>query len=182
MSNPYLGEVRVFAGTYNPSGWAFCQGQLLSIAQYDALYTLLGTTFGGDGQSTFGLPDLQGRAVIGQGQGPGLSNYVLGQMAGTETVTLNPSQMPAHNHALIAYNLDATTATPGPGVALGNPLNTDGGASSLFYLNTQGNPNTPVLPADTMLMAGGGQPHNNQAPSLVLNYIIALEGVYPQQS
>lgn len=182
MSNPFLGEVRLFAGNFNPRGWAFCRGQLLPIAQNDALYALIGTTFGGDGQVTFGLPDLQGRAVIGQGTGQGLSSYVVGQKAGTESVTLNTNQMPQHNHNLTAYNLDATTATPGPGVALANPLNAHTGQSSLFYLNTTGGPNSPALAADTIMPAGGNQPHDNQAPSLVLNYIIALEGVFPSRN
>ena len=185
MSNPFLGEVRIFAGNFAPRGWAFCGGQLMPIAQNDALYALIGTTFGGDGQVTFGLPDLRGRSVIGQGTGPGLSSYVVGQMSGTETVTLTTNQLPSHNHALNAYNLDATSATPGPGLALANPLDAISGQSSLFYLNTDvinPPPNTPVLAADTIMPSGGNQPHDNQAPSLVLNYIIALEGVFPSRN
>jgi len=182
MSNPFLGELRIFAGNFSPRGWSFCAGQLLSIAQNDALYALLGTTFGGDGQVTFGLPDLRGRSVIGQGTGPGLSSYVVGQMSGTENVTLNSNQLPSHNHQLIAYNLDVTTLNPGPGVALGNPLDSHTGQSSLWYLNTNGGPNSPALAADTIMPSGGNQPHNNQAPSLVLNYIIALEGVFPSRN
>ncbi|MCW3849576.1 tail fiber protein [Sphingomonas sp. LB-2] len=185
MSNPFLGEIRIFAGNFNPRGWAYCAGQLLPISQNDALYALLGTTFGGDGQVTFGLPDLRGRVVIGQGTGPGLSGYVVGQMAGTESVTLLTTQMPAHNHTMQAYNIDATAATPGPGLAPANPLDAISGQSSLFYLNTDvinPPPNQPVLAADTIQPAGGNQPHNNQAPSLVLNYIIALEGVFPSRN
>ena len=118
--------------------------------------------------------------MIGQGTGPGLSSYVVGQMSGTESVTLNTNQMASHNHTLLAYNLDATTATPGPSVALANPTDAISGQSSLFYLDTTAvNPNTPTLPADTIQSAGGNQPHDNMAPSLVLNYIIALEGVFP---
>ena len=123
MSNPFLGELRLVGGNFAPRGWAFCAGQLLPIAQNDALYALIGTTFGGDGQVTFGLPDLRGRVVIGQGTGSGLSSYVIGQMSGTESVTLNQNQMPAHNHTLIAYNVDSTDAAPGPTLALSNPLN-----------------------------------------------------------
>jgi microcystin-dependent protein len=182
MSNPFLGELRVFGGNFAPRGWAFARGQLLPIAQNDALYALIGTTFGGDGQVTFGLPDTQGRALVGQGTGPGLSSYVLGQMSGTESVTLNTTQMPSHNHTLIAYNVDSTTQTPGPGVALSNPLDAHTGQSSLFYLNTNGGSASPVFPSDTILPSGGNQPHDNQAPSLVLNYIIALEGVFPSRN
>jgi microcystin-dependent protein len=183
MSNPFLGEIRVFAGNFSPRGWAFCRGQLLPISQNDALYALIGTTFGGDGQTTFGLPDTQGRSVIGQGTGSGLSAYVIGQMSGTESVTLNTNQIPAHNHVLNAWNVDATTPTPGPGVGLSNPLNAHTGQSSLFYLDTTAvNPNSPVLPSDTVMSAGGNQPHDNMAPSLVLNYIIALEGVFPSRN
>lgn len=183
MSNPFLGELRIFAGNFNPRGWAFCAGQLLPISQNDALYALIGTTFGGDGVTTFGLPDLRGRSVIGQGTGPGLSSYVVGQESGTESVTLTTNQLPAHNHTLVAYNVDATAATPGPSVALANPTDAISGQSSLFYLDTTAvNPNSPALPADTISAAGGNQPHDNMAPSLVLNYIIALEGVFPSRN
>ena len=182
MSNPFLGEIRIFAGNFNPRGWAFCRGQLLPISQNDALYALLGTTFGGDGINTFGLPDTQGRAVIGQGTGPGLSSYVVGQMSGTESVTLNTNQLPAHNHVLNAWNVDATTQTPGTSVALSNPLNAHTGESSLFYLNTNGGSATAVFPSDSILSSGGNQPHDNMAPSLVLNYIIALEGIFPSRN
>jgi microcystin-dependent protein len=182
MTNPFLGEIRIFAGNFAPRGWAFCAGQILPIDQNDALYALIGTTYGGDGQVTFGLPDMRGRVLIGQGTGPGLSSYVVGQMAGTETVTLSTNQMPQHNHSLVAYNLDATTATPGPGVALGKPGLSHTSQQELFYLNTSGSPASPVLAADTIMPAGGNQPHDNQAPSLVLNYIIALEGVFPSRN
>lgn len=182
MSNPFLGEIRVFAGNFAPRAWAFCAGQLIPISQNDALYALLGTTFGGDGVTTFGLPDMRGRVAIGQGTGAGLSNYVIGQMSGTESVTLNTNQLPAHNHVLYAYNVDATTQTPGPSVALSNPLDAHTGESSLFYLNTNGGSASPVFPSDTILPSGGNQPHDNMAPSLVLNYIIALEGVFPSRN
>jgi len=182
MSNPFLGEIRVFAGNFAPRAWAFCAGQLLPISQNDALYALLGTTFGGDGQVTFGLPDLRGRVAIGQGTGPGLSSYVIGQESGTESVTLNTNQIPSHNHSLVAWNLPATSATPGPGLGLGAPGLSHTGQQELFYLNTSGSPASPALPADTIMPAGGNQPHNNQAPSLVLNYIIALEGVFPSRN
>lgn len=182
MSNPYLGEIRIFAGNFAPRSWAFCNGQLLSIAQNEALYTLIGTTYGGDGITTFGLPNMQGRVAVGQGQGPGLSMYVLGEMAGTESVTITQNSMPSHNHNLIAYNVDATDITPGPALALSNPLNSHTGVASLWYLNLNGGPNNPVMAADTVMPTGGSQPHDNTAPSLVLNYIIALEGVFPSRN
>lgn len=183
MSNPFLGEIRLFAGNFNPRGWAFCAGQLLPISQNDALYALIGTTYGGDGQTTFGLPDLRGRVAVGQGTGTGLSTYVVGQLSGTETVLLNVNQMPSHNHTLLAYDVDATTATPGPGVALSNPNDSHTGEKSLWYLDTTAvNPTTPALPTDTILNSGGSQPHSNLAPTLVLNYIIALEGIFPSRN
>jgi microcystin-dependent protein len=182
MSNPFLGEIRIFAGNFNPRGWAFCAGQLLPISQNDALYALIGTTFGGDGQVTFGLPDLRGRSVIGQGTGPGLSSYVVGQMSGSESVTVTTNQMPQHNHVLNAWNVDSTTQTPGPSVALSNTPNAHTGESTKFYLNTNGGPATPVFPSDTVVPSGGNQPHDNMAPSLVINYIIALEGVFPSRN
>lgn len=183
MSNPFLGEIRIFAGNFNPRGWAFCAGQLLPISQNDALYALIGTTFGGDGQVTFGLPDLRGRSVIGQGTGQGLSSYVVGQMSGTENVTITTNTMPQHNHVLNAWNVDSTTQTPGPSVGLSNPLDAHTGEKSLFYLSTAAvNPASPALPTDTITFSGGSQPHDNMAPSLVLNYIIALEGVFPSRN
>lgn len=183
MSNPYLGEIRIFAGNFAPRGWVFCRGQLLSIAQYDALYALIGTTFGGDGQVTFGVPDLQGRAAVGQGTLPGGSTYVLGQVSGQESVTITTTTMPQHNHILNAFNVDATTPLPGPSVALSNPLDSHTGDSSFFYLAPPATgANTPALPNDTLLPSGGSQPHDNMAPSLVLNYIIATEGVFPSRN
>jgi microcystin-dependent protein len=104
MSNPFLGQVIIFAGNFAPKGWAFCNGQLLAISQYTALFSLLGTTYGGDGRTTFGLPDLRGRVAVSAGQGPGLSNYTLGEQTGTETVTLSTQQMPQHNHIVNANN------------------------------------------------------------------------------
>jgi microcystin-dependent protein len=182
MSNPYLGEIRIFAGNFAIRSWAFCAGQLLAISQNDALYALLGTTFGGDGITTFGLPDLRGRVNIGQGTGQGLSGYVVGQEAGTETVTLTTNQMPAHGHSLLAYVTPATTSNPSGNVlaqtGITNPNNQT--QNSLFYLNGAGN--TANLPADTIQPAGGSQPHDNNMPGLVLNYIIALEGVFPSRN
>jgi microcystin-dependent protein len=178
MSNPFLGEIRMFAGNFNPRGWAFCRGQLLSIAQNDALYVLLGTIYGGDGQTTFGLPDLQGRLPINQGQGPGLSSYAIGQKAGTESVTLTVQQMPAHTHLL-----SATTATGSQPA----PTNTSFPATLLgtaeLYAIPGANPlKTGAMNTNSISSQGGNQAHENRMPSLVINFIIALEGVFPSRN
>jgi len=178
MSNPFLGEIRMFAGNFNPRGWAFCSGQLLPIAQNDALYALLGTTYGGDGQNTFGLPDMLGRLPINQGQGPGLSTYVLGQKAGTETVTLTQQQMPGHSHAFFATT--ATGSQPAP-------TNTSFPATLIGTATLYAIPGTSQLVqgamnANSITAVGGNQSHNNLMPSLAINFIIALEGVFPSRN
>jgi microcystin-dependent protein len=183
MSNPFLGEVRIFAGNFNPRGWAFCAGQLLPISQNDALYALIGTTFGGDGQVTFGLPDLRGRIPVGQGTGAGLSSYVVGQAAGTESVTLTINQMPSHTHQLNASTakgdqpIPTTTSVPATPDA-GNPNTT-----ATYYVQPTPNPLTAsTLAPTTVGVQGGNQPHDNIMPSLCVNYIIALEGVFPSRN
>jgi len=178
MSNPFLGEIRMFCGNFNPRGWAFCAGQLLSIAQNDALYALLGTTYGGDGVNTFGLPDMRGRLPINQGQGPGLSAYVIGQMAGTESVTLTTQQMPGHNHLMLA------TTTVGDQPA---PTNTSFPATLTGTATLYAVPGTSALVQNPMFSssigaAGGSQPHENRMPALAINFIIALEGVFPSRN
>jgi microcystin-dependent protein len=186
MSTPYIGEIKLFAGTFAPASWADCAGQLLAISQYDALYALIGTTYGGDGVTTFGLPDLRGRIPIGQGQGPGLTNRVLGQMLGTETVTVTTNEMPGHTHNALAFVTPATTENPsGAALAqtgLANPSEPQVG-NSLFYLNVNGiSPNTAALPADTFQASGGSQPHDNMAPFLTVRYIISLYGIFPSRN
>ncbi|MDB5712189.1 MAG: Tail Collar domain protein [Sphingomonas bacterium] len=179
MSNPFLGELRLFAGTFNPRGWAFCAGQILPIDQNDALYALIGTTFGGDGQVTFGLPDLRGRVAIGQGQGSGLSSYVVGQESGTESVTLSVNEMPQHTHAVTASSADATATTPTGAV----PARPSAATVGYLYLSSAATGATDAPPAAAAIsVVGGSQPHDNMAPSLVLNYIIALEGVFPSRN
>ncbi len=174
---PYLGEIRLFGGYFAPLNWHFCDGSLLSIANYDTLYSLLGTTYGGDGQNTFGLPDLRGRFPIGQGQGTGLSPHVIGEMAGTEQVTLLQTQMPAHSHSLVAQAATGNTANPS-GNSLAQPADGD-----LLYLNPTGlTPNDVTLPVDVVQPAGGNQPHNNQMPTLTATYIISLAGIYPSRN
>lgn len=171
MSQPYIGEIRIFAGTYNPRGWAFCYGQLVPIAQNPALYSILGTTYGGNGTSTFGLPDLRGRTPIGAGSGAGLTPRVLGQMSGVESVTLLSTQIPQHTHALNASSGAPTTNAPS-----GSLLPT---GSSRIY--AQGSPSTQLAPS-SIGVAGGSQPHENMQPFLALTYIIATEGIYPSRN
>lgn len=173
MSNPYFGEIRLFAGNFAPLGWAFCHGQLLAIAENDALFNLIGTTYGGDGQQTFGLPDLRGRVPLHQGNGPGLSPRAIGQQAGTETVTLTATHLPAHSHSLVATSAPASAAAGPAGGVLAT-------ASAKVY--GSGAPSTPMAATAIAATSGGGQPHQNMAPFLALNYIISLFGLYPQQS
>ena len=172
MSEPFLGEIRMFGGNFAPLGWAFCSGQLLPISQNDALFALIGTTYGGDGQTTFGLPDLRGRAPVHQGQGPGLDNYVLGQMSGTEQETLTVSQIPGHTHFVNTTNAPATVSSPGGGYLAKTP------GSPTYALAAP----SVLLKAGSIGSAGGSQPHDNMMPSLGVSYIIALEGIFPSQN
>ena len=169
MADPYIGEIRMFAGNFAPLGWAFCNGALLPIAQYEALFSLLGTTYGGDGQTTFALPDLRGRGPIHAGQGPGLTNHPQGEQGGTETVTLTVAQMPAHTHAPAASSAAGTSSHPNGNVWA---------ASSTSDNQYAGTSNTTMNPA-TIGVAGGNQPHDNRQPVLAINFIISLEGIYP---
>jgi microcystin-dependent protein len=155
-------------------GWALCQGQLLPISQNAALFSLLGTTYGGDGQSTFGLPDLRGRAALGMGQGSGLQPYVLGQPGGVESVTLTANQFASHTHALQAA-ATATTATPGSGVVLGTPA-----AATPTY--AAAGTATQLVGSTVSPAPGSDGPHENRQPSLAINYIIALFGIFPSQN
>jgi microcystin-dependent protein len=172
MAEPFVGEIRLFAGNFAPLGWAFCDGSVLAIAQNDVLFSLIGTTYGGDGQNTFALPDLRGRVPVHQGQGPGLSPYVIGQSAGAEQVTVLAPQLPSHSHVLNATMADATAGTGVAGSLTGKA------AATSFYGNTPGG---GALAAQAMLPSGGNQPHNNMAPFLGLTFIIALFGIYPSQ-
>lgn len=168
---PYLGEIRMFAGTFAPQGWAFCEGQLLSIAENDALFALIGTTYGGDGESTFALPDLRGRIAISQGQGPGISqSYMLAEMGGTEEVTLTTQQIPQHSHVPMGSSEAGSLTSPSGGVWAASALN--------GYTPTA--PDTQLSPAAVSL-AGGSQPHENMLPFLTINFIISLYGIFPTQ-
>jgi len=178
MSTPYIGEIRMFGfGTRGaPNGWQACDGSLLPISEYDALFALIGTTYGGDGQTTFAVPDLRGRLPIHQGTGPGLSNYVLGQRAGTETVTILPTQMPAHTHTMVATTGASTALTPGTSLLPGAV------AGDTFYVNTITGNNAAAMSPQMVGLAGGSQPHENCMPTLTVQFCIATQGIFPSQA
>ena len=176
MSEPFLGEIRMFGGNFAPVGWAFCSGQLLPIAQNTALFSLLGTTYGGNGQTTFALPDLRGRVPMSFGQGPGLSPRNLGEAAGSEGVTLLTTQMPSHNHAANGATGNATAPSPQGGV-WAQQVDSQGGTGNGYTAA----PNTTMSP-QAIGQAGGNQPHDNLQPYLCVNFIIALQGIYPSRS
>jgi microcystin-dependent protein len=170
MADPFVAEIRIFPFAFAPKGWAFCDGQLLPLSQNTALFSLLGTTYGGDGKSTFALPDLQGRAPMHPGQGPGLSLHDLGETGGSETVALLQNEMPLHAHALRANTLDvADTNVPSPSAS--HALSTGG----TLYQPTA---NTQLAP-QAVMPAGSSFPHNNMQPYLTLNFNIAMQGVFP---
>jgi microcystin-dependent protein len=175
MSTPFVGEIRMFGFSRVPDGWLPCNGALISIAEYDVLYTLLGTTYGGDGQSTFGVPDLRGRVPLHMGQGPGLTNRVQGAGAGSESVTLTVAQMPAHTHALAvttaAATLPAPTATALPGAVSGET----------FYVTDLSGASVLAMEASAVTLTGGNQAHENCMPTLTVQYCIAAFGVFPSQ-
>ena len=176
--DPFIGEIRMFCGNFAPSGWAQCDGQLLPIQQYTALFSILGTQFGGDGIRTFGLPDLRGRVPIHQGQGPGLSPYTIGQAGGNENVTLVQNQMPQHNHLITCDNGGGGKNTPG-GNLLGS-VNVS--ATEKFYSAATVGPSTAQMNQGAITIAGGNQPHENRQPHLCVNFIIALNGIFPSRS
>ena len=167
MANSFIGEIRMFAGNFAPVGWAFCDGSLMAISQNDALFTLIGTTYGGDGQSTFGLPDLRGRVPVHPGPG-----FILGQIAGEETVKLNTSQMPMHSHP--AVGIGATGTFPDPAGSLWAELSGVNAYSSAAP--------DAAMNAGTLVPVGGSEPHENMLPFLVINFIISLFGEFPSQA
>jgi microcystin-dependent protein len=180
MSEFFLGQIQPFAFNFAPSGWALCNGQLLSINQNQALFSLLGTTYGGNGQTTFALPNLQSRVPIHPGQGPGLPAYSLGEEAGSETVTLIANEMPAHTHLFAGTTAAATTKRPSTGAALAKstlPNSTSPG--NAFYGTAQ---SLTALQPGTIGLAGGSQPHSNMQPYLVISWCICIVGVFPARN
>lgn len=174
MTEPYLGQIIMFGGNFAIRGYAFCDGQLLSIAQNSALFAILGTTYGGNGQTTFGLPDFRGRVPVHMGHGNGLSPYSLGQMGGVEGVTLGAAQIPAHNHPLMANSNAADQLAPNNHILAAEPT----GMSAIYTdqpANTQLNP-------QAIGATGGSQPHENRQPYLTVTFQIALQGVFPSRS
>ncbi len=170
MADPFVAEIRIFPFNFAPKGWAWCDGQLMPLSQNTALFSLLGTVYGGDGKSTFALPDLQGRAPMHPGQGPGLSLRDLGEMGGSETVTLLESEMPAHSHTLRAATQDdAEVHVPGPNTSL---------APSTGGVLYQSSGNTQMSP-QALAPAGGDLPHNNMQPYITCYFCIALQGIFP---
>jgi microcystin-dependent protein len=167
MSNPFIGEIRMFAGNFAPAGWALCQGQLIPISENDTLFNLIGTTYGGDGQENFALPDLQSRIPLHAG-----SNYILGQSGGVESVTLNTQQMPAHTHPFVANTALALSPDPAGNILAQPPV------LNLYFGDVAG----AALNPSSILPAGGSQPHENLQPYLVINFIISLFGIYPSPS
>jgi len=179
MSEPFLGQISMFGGNFAPRGWAYCDGQLLAISQNTAVFSLLGTTYGGDGRTTFGLPDLRGRVAVNRGNGPGLSDYRLGQRGGVERTTMNTPQMPAHSHTatttIHVVDDDATTNEP----------------NGAIMAHAAGNTYATVAPDETMeagaattanTNTGGGQAQTNIQPYLAVSYIIALQGIFPSRN
>jgi microcystin-dependent protein len=178
MADPFVAEIRIFPFNFAPKGWAWCNGQLLPLSQNTALFSLLGTTYGGDGKSNFALPDLEGSAPMHPGQGPGLSLYDLGQSGGSDTVTLLESEIPSHSHALQANGAPADLQLAGPDRALGR--STGGNA----YNDPLTPPNTTLVPLSPTALppAGGDQPHNNLQPYVTFYFNIALQGVFPPRT
>lgn len=179
MSDQFVAEIRIFAGNYAPRGWAMCDGQVLNIAQNTALFSLLGTMYGGDGKTTFGLPNLQRRAPMMFGQGPGLSDYSEGEPGGVETVTLLESQMPAHKHAAMGNPNSGTVGNPEGAVWAAS----GGRGRPSTYVGDPGPPpvSAPMSP-NALGKYGGSQPHNNMPPYLAVTFIIALQGIFPPRS
>jgi microcystin-dependent protein len=178
---PYVGEIRIFGGTFAPLGWQFCQGQLLSISEYATLFNLLGTTYGGDGQNTFAVPNLASRVVVGQGQAPGRAAYSMGQLLGVENVMLNASQLPVHGHPFTG----SVGVVTGASASQLNPNNAyfgDKGVST-YNAGLGAAPATlgPGGISGVSSVVGGSQPHSNIQPVTALNYIIATEGIYPSR-
>ncbi|MGH2553960.1 MAG: phage tail protein [Chitinophagaceae bacterium] len=176
-TEPFIGEIIIAGFNFAPKGYAFCNGQLLSIAQNTALFSILGTTYGGDGKTNFGMPNLQGRASNSFGQGPGLSSYSLGQASGQETVTLSSLEMASHNHAVNSNNGDGTSSSPANNFFAGPGADRD-----LFWYNAATTGTTANMNSAAIGMTGAGAAHNNLMPYQVVNYCIAIQGIYPSRN
>ena len=174
MADQFIGEIRIFGGNYAPQDWAFCDGTLLSISDYQALFSLIGTSYGGDGVNNFALPDLRGRVAVDDGTGAGLSTYNVGETGGAESVSLRAENLPPHNHAALAYSGAGNQDQPQNGLWAAGA-----GAGGALYTA-----NPPTLPMNASLvgMTGNGVPHDNVMPYLALTFIIALEGIYPSRA
>jgi microcystin-dependent protein len=174
MSDPYIGQIQVFGFNFPPRGWAFCEGQLLSIPSYSALFSLLGTTYGGDGRTTFGLPDMRGRTCVSPGNGPGLTQIRWGEKAGTNTNTLNTNQLPTHNHGIQASSSGGDASSPINNY-MGTAEDSNRNAINIYQTAQDGN----SRPTQN---AGGGNPVNNMQPFLGMYWCIALQGIYPSRN
>lgn len=170
---PFIGQIMLFGGNFAPRGWALCDGQLLPIATHSALFSILGTTYGGDGTTTFALPDLRGRAALHMGHGPGLTNRPMGQSSGRENVTLTAQQMPSHNHEVRCLASQGNLGTPRDNFLAGDRS----GADDVYSASQDSAMNTAAI-----TNTGGGQPHDNMQPYQVVNFCIALQGVYPSRN
>lgn len=175
MADPFVAEIRIFPFNFAPKGWAWCDGQILPLSQNTALFSLLGTTYGGNGKSNFALPNLQGSAPMHPGQGPGLSLHDLGETGGSETVSLLESEIPSHSHAFMATVEDGTQGTLTQDIALATSV-----GGSLYQTNT--NANTVFMHPNALAPAGGSAPHNNMMPYLTYYFCIALQGVFPPRT
>lgn len=173
MSEPYIGEIRMFAGNFAPRGWSYCDGQLLAVSQNDALFSLLGTVYGGDGRTTFGLPDLRGRIPIHQGTGPGLSERRIGAKAGAEQVTLTTNQLPSHTHALTGNTQAGSEGSPDQAMPAQSTVG--------VYIRSPQPASVKPLKSDSLTNTGSSQPHSNLMQTLAIHYIIALVGIYPSR-
>ena len=173
--DPFVAEIRIFPFNFAPKGWAFCDGQILPLSQNTALFSLLGTTYGGDGKSNFALPDMQGNVPMHPGQGPGLSLHDLGETGGSDSVSLLESEIPSHSHTMMAFTGLGNRLTP-----IANSISRETGATS--FVPSTANPPTFNMSSNAVAPAGGDQPHNNLQPYLTLNFCIALQGVYPPRT
>lgn len=173
MSTPFIGEIRMFGGNFAILGWAFCSGQLVPISQNDALFALIGTTYGGDGQQTFGLPDFRGRLPVHMGNLSGGGSYTIGQQAGSETVTLNANQLPAHQHPIPVNSNGSSSGNPAGNIIAKTPTSAFASGATT---------DVTLSPASLPAPSGGGQPHSNMMPYLCVTFIIAMEGIFPSRN